>query len=118
MPSKALLAAARTAAAVRDAGELGVHVPPGTSVDFAQIMERMRRLRATIAPNDSAARFRNLGVDVFLGQARFTDAHTVEVDGARLAFSKAVIATGARAGAPPVEGLETVPYLTNETVFS
>jgi pyruvate/2-oxoglutarate dehydrogenase complex dihydrolipoamide dehydrogenase (E3) component len=118
VPSKALLAAARAAAAVRDAGELGVHVPPGTRVDFAQVMERMRRLRASIAPNDSALRFRDLGVDVFLGTARFTDAQTVEVDGARLAFAKAVIATGARAAAPPVEGLENVPYLTNETVFS
>lgn len=117
VPSKALLAAARTAAAVRDAGELGVHVPPGARVDFAQVMERMRRLRASIAPNDSAERFRGLGVDVFLGEARFTDARTVEVGGARLSFSKAVIATGARAAAPPVPGLETVPYLTNETVF-
>lgn len=118
VPSKALLAAARAAAAVRDAGALGVHVPPGTKVDFAQVMERMRRLRATIAPNDSVLRFRDLGVDVFLGTARFTDPHTVEVNGARLAFAKAVVATGARAAAPPVEGLETVPYLTNETVFS
>lgn len=118
VPSKALLAAARSAAAVRDAGQFGVHVPPGAGVDFAEVMERMRRLRAAIAPNDSALRFRGLGVDVFLGEARFTDARTVQVGEARLRFAKAVIATGARAAAPPVEGLETVPYLTNETVFS
>ena len=118
VPSKALLRAGRAAAAVRDAGEFGVHVPDGTRVDFGQVMERMRRLRASIAPNDSARRFRDLGVDVFLGQGRFTDAHTVEVGGERLSFVKAVIATGARAAAPPIEGLETVRYLTNETIFS
>jgi pyruvate/2-oxoglutarate dehydrogenase complex dihydrolipoamide dehydrogenase (E3) component len=118
VPSKALLRAGRAAGAVRDAGEYGVHVPDGTRVDFGQVMERMRRLRASIAPNDSAQRFRALGVDVFLGAGRFVDAHAVEVGGERLNFVKAVIATGARAAAPPIEGLETVRYLTNETVFS
>jgi pyruvate/2-oxoglutarate dehydrogenase complex dihydrolipoamide dehydrogenase (E3) component len=118
VPSKALLRAGRAAAAVRDAGEFGVHVPAGTRVDFGQVMERMRRLRASIAPNDSAQRFRDLGVDVFLGAGRFVDPHTVEVGGERLNFVKAVIATGARAAAPPIEGLEQVRYLTNETVFS
>lgn len=118
VPSKALLRAGRAAAAVRDAGDFGVHVPDGTRVDFGQVMERMRRLRASIAPSDSAQRFRDLGVDVFLGQGRFTDSHTVEVGGERLSFVKAVVATGARAAAPPIEGLETVHYLTNETIFS
>lgn len=118
VPSKALLRAARAAAAVRDAGEFGVNVPGGTEVDFGQIMERMRRLRASIAHNDSVQRFQGLGVDVFLGQGRFTDPHTVEVGKDRLSFAKAVIATGARAAAPPIEGLDTVRYLTNETVFS
>ena len=118
VPSKALLRAGRAAAAVRDAGEFGVHVPDGTRVDFGQVMERMRRLRAAIAPNDSAQRFRNLGVDVFLGAGRFVGPHAVEVGGERLNFVKAVIATGARAAAPPIEGLDQVRYLTNETVFS
>ncbi|PKN41654.1 MAG: mercuric reductase [Deltaproteobacteria bacterium HGW-Deltaproteobacteria-18] len=118
VPSKALLRAARAAAAVRDAGEFGVNVPEGIEVDFGQIMERMRRLRAAIAPNDSVRRFQGLGVDVFLGPGRFTDPHTVEVGGERLSLVKAVIATGARAAAPPIEGLDTVRYLTNETVFS
>ncbi len=118
VPSKALLRAGRAAAAVRDAGEFGVHVPDGASVDFGQVMERMRRLRAAIAPNDSARRFRDLGVDVFLGAGRFVGPHTVEVGKERLNFVKAVIATGARAAAPPIEGLTQVRYLTNETVFS
>lgn len=118
VPSKALIAAARAAAAVRDAGDFGVRVPQGVRVDFGQVMERLRRLRASIAPNDSAQRFRALGVDVFIGEGRFADAHTVEVAGEKLRFKKAVIATGARASAPPISGLDEVEHLTNETLFS
>ncbi|MEO6898079.1 MAG: mercuric reductase [Caldimonas sp.] len=118
VPSKALLSAAHTAATVRDAGDFGVEVPDGTRVNFANVMERMRKLRSDIAPHDSAQRFSALGIDVFLGQGRFLDSSTIAVGEAKLAFAKAVICTGARASAPPIDGLDTVPYLTNETLFS
>ena len=118
VPSKAILRAARAAAAVREAAGFGVQVPDGVTVDFAKAMERMRRLRADISPHDSAKRFTELGVDVFLGGGTFTGADSVAVSGQTLRFSKAVIATGARAAAPPIPGLKDVPYLTNETVFS
>lgn len=118
VPSKAVVRAARAAAAVREAGELGVHVPEGVTIDFGQVMERMRCLRASIAPNDSVKRFSDLGIDVFIGDGRFVDAHSVEVAGERLTFKKAVIAAGARAAAPTIAGLDDVMYLTNETVFS
>jgi pyruvate/2-oxoglutarate dehydrogenase complex dihydrolipoamide dehydrogenase (E3) component len=118
VPSKALLRAARACADVRDAGEFGVLVAPGATVDFPRAMERMRRLRAQISPNDSARRYQSLGVDVFFGAGRFAGPQTIEVAGHKLNFSKAVIATGARAGAPPISGLAEIDYLTNETVFS
>jgi pyruvate/2-oxoglutarate dehydrogenase complex dihydrolipoamide dehydrogenase (E3) component len=118
VPSKAIIRAARAAAAVRDAGEFGVNVPPGTTVDFGKVMARMRRLRADISLHDSAQRFTELGVDVFLGAGKFTGPDSIEVGGQTLRFAKAVIATGARAAAPPIPGLEDVPYLTNETLFS
>ncbi len=118
VPSKALLRAARAYADVRDAGDYGVSVPTGVSVDFPKVMERMRRLRAQISPNDSAQRFQKMGVDVFIGAGKFTSPHTVEVDGKILRFAKAVIATGGRAAAPPVPGLSEIGYLTNENVFS
>jgi len=118
VPSKGIISAARAAAAVRHAEEFGVDVPEGTQVDFSAVMERMRRLRADIAPHDSAARFRDLGIDVFLGDGTFTGPDSIEVAGKTLRFSKAVIATGARASAPPIPGLNEVDYLTNETVFS
>jgi pyruvate/2-oxoglutarate dehydrogenase complex dihydrolipoamide dehydrogenase (E3) component len=118
VPSKAIFRAARAAAAVRGAAEFGVNVPAGAAVDFGRAMERMRRLRADISPHDSARRFSELGVDVFFGAAKFSSPDSVDVGGQRLRFARAVIATGARAAAPPVPGLETVPYLTNETLFS
>ncbi|MGI8783697.1 MAG: mercuric reductase [Acidobacteriota bacterium] len=118
VPSKALIRAARAYAGVRDAGDYGVSVPAGASVDFPAVMERMRRLRAQISPNDSVQRYQKLGVDVFIGWGKFTGPDTVEVDGKILRFAKAVIATGARAAAPPIPGVQEVRYLTNETIFS
>jgi pyruvate/2-oxoglutarate dehydrogenase complex dihydrolipoamide dehydrogenase (E3) component len=117
-PSKAIIRAARAIASVREAADFGVQVPPGTTADFGKAMERMRHLRADISPHDSARRFTELGVDVFLGAARFTGPDSIEVGGQTLRFAKAVIATGARAAAPPIPGLKYVPYLTNETLFS
>jgi pyruvate/2-oxoglutarate dehydrogenase complex dihydrolipoamide dehydrogenase (E3) component len=118
VPSKALIRSARAAAEVRDAARFGVDVPDGARVDFAAVMERMRQLRAGLSANDSAARFRGLGADVFIGDARFVARDTVEVDGKRLRFRKAAIATGARAGALPIPGLAETGFLTNESVFS
>ncbi len=118
VPSKGMIRAGRAADAVNNAADFGVNVPEGSASDFSAVMERMRRLRAQISPNDSAARFRELGVDVYLGEGAFTGSDTIEVDGQTLTFSKAVIATGSRASAPPISGLDQVDYLTNETVFS
>jgi pyruvate/2-oxoglutarate dehydrogenase complex dihydrolipoamide dehydrogenase (E3) component len=118
VPSKAIIAAARRAAQVRDAAEFGINVPAGVTMDFGKAMERMRKLRADISPHDSAVRFRDLGIDLYLGEGKFIDANTVEVDGQRLKFKKACIATGARASAPPIPGLDEVDYLTNEKLFS
>ncbi len=117
VPSKAIIAAARVAAVARGAGAFGVRVG-AVEVDFAAVMERMRRLRADIAPHDGAERLRGLGVDVYLGEGRFTGPTTVEVDGRRLEFSRAVIAAGGRAAELPIPGLADAGYLTNETVFS
>ncbi len=118
VPSKAIIAAARAAAAARRAAEFGVKGAEAVEVDFAAAMERMRRLRAGISRHDSVKRFTELGIDVYLGQASFLDSSTVEVEGRKLEFKRAVIATGARAAAPPIEGLDGIDYLTNETLFS
>jgi pyruvate/2-oxoglutarate dehydrogenase complex dihydrolipoamide dehydrogenase (E3) component len=118
VPSKALIQAARVAQTVREASDYGVHVPGGFKINFGETMERMRRLRAGISEHDSARRFRDLGVDVFLGDGKFVDRRTIEVEGQRLKFTRAIIATGARAAHPSIPGLAEAGFLTNETVFS
>lgn len=118
VPSKALLRSARFYADLRHAARFTGSAPVPLEVDFAAVMERMRRLRAHISHHDSAQRFRDLGIDVFLGEAAFADRRTVNVSGVKLKFQKAVIATGARAARPLIEGLAEAGYLTNETVFN
>ena len=118
VPSKGIISAARAYAAVRDAAAFGVTVPGKPTVDFARVMERMRALRSDISAHDSVQRFREKGIDVFLGQAKFLAGNSIEVAGQILRYGKAVVCTGARAAAPVINGLESVPYLTNETLFS
>lgn len=118
VPSKALLRAAKAAAETRRASEFGVKVDGPTLIDFAAVMQRVRRLRADISPHDGAARLQASGVDVFLGEGRFAGRDVIEVGDQRLRFARALIATGARAAAPDVPGLEEVAWLSNETLFS
>jgi pyruvate/2-oxoglutarate dehydrogenase complex dihydrolipoamide dehydrogenase (E3) component len=118
VPSKAIIRAARAAHDARDASRFGVQLDCEPQVAFAAAMQRMRQLRAGISDHDSAERFRKLGVDVFMGSARFTGASSIDVDGKHLQFNRAVIAGGARAAELPVPGLAEVGYLTNETVFT
>ena len=122
VPSKGLLRAANAWAELRDASKFGLQIPPGVKYDFGVAMTRMRKLRARISRMDSARRYQSLGVDVYIGQARFEGQDTVMVEGAAgnrtLTFVKAAICTGARAAAPAIPGLLEAGYLTNETVFS
>jgi pyruvate/2-oxoglutarate dehydrogenase complex dihydrolipoamide dehydrogenase (E3) component len=122
VPSKGVIRAARAWADLRNAAEFGLHIPAGVKYDFGAVMARMRKLRARISHNDSAHRYMKLGVDVYIGSGRFTDADTIHVEGTAgnraLTFVKAAVCAGARASAPPMPGLKEAGYLTNETVFS
>src|SRR5207253_3555338 len=118
VPSKAVIRSSRAAFDAKMADDFGVRLIAPPQVDFPSVMERMRKLRADISPHDSAERFAKLGVDVFLGAARFAGPDTVEVAGQTLRFNRAVIATAARAQQPLIPGLAEAGYLTNETVFN
>lgn len=118
VPSKALIRAARAKADVDRAPTFGVTLGGETGLNFAETMDRMRDLRAQIAVHDSASRFRDLGIDVFLGQATFTSRQSVRVGNNELEFKRACIATGASPIQLPIPGLADSGYLTNETVFS
>ena len=117
VPSKCIIRSSRVMGEVLKAPELGINISE-TKVNFPLVMERMRRLRSGISHHDSVERFSNLGIDVFLGEARFLKNNAIEVDGKKLSYKKAVIATGARAVKPKIKGIEEVGFLTNETVFS
>jgi pyruvate/2-oxoglutarate dehydrogenase complex dihydrolipoamide dehydrogenase (E3) component len=118
VPSKGVIRATRAWAEARRADEFGLHIPAGVKYDFAAAMTRMRKLRARISHTDSAHRYKKLGVDVFIGEGRFTGPYAVEVGGKTLRFKKAAICTGARAAAPSIPGLQEAGYLTNETIFT
>jgi pyruvate/2-oxoglutarate dehydrogenase complex dihydrolipoamide dehydrogenase (E3) component/uncharacterized membrane protein YdjX (TVP38/TMEM64 family) len=118
VPSKALIRAARAAYDAGNGQQFGVQLACEPRVAFAAAMARMRRLRADISTHDSAERFRSLGVDVYIGHGRFLGPSAVEVDGRRLEFDRAVIATGARPAQLPVPGLAEAGYYTNETIFT
>ena len=118
VPSKGIIRASRAAFDVKDGDTFGVHLGEAPVVNFSEAMERMRRLRAGISQHDSARRFKELGVDVYVGNGRFVGPSTLEVDGARLEFDRAVVATGARASELPIAGLKEAGYYTNETIFT
>lgn len=119
VPSKSLIRPARLASEMRHADRFGLSPAPAAAGDFPRVMERLRRIRAGISRHDSARRYRDeLGVDVFLGEAKFSGRDSVEFNGTPLRFKKAVIATGARAVHPLEEGFAEVGFRTNETIFN
>jgi pyruvate/2-oxoglutarate dehydrogenase complex dihydrolipoamide dehydrogenase (E3) component len=117
VPSKALLAAARAAQAMRRADRLGLerHDP---RVDFARVMAHVQGVIGAIAPHDSQERFEGLGVRVIRAEARFTGPDTVEAGGETVKARRFVIATGSAPLVPPIPGLDQVPHFTNETLFA
>jgi pyruvate/2-oxoglutarate dehydrogenase complex dihydrolipoamide dehydrogenase (E3) component len=116
-PSKAIIRTSRLYAEMRDAESYGAQIPTEICVDFSAVMERMRRIRARTLRPVSVERLTATGVDVFLGGACFTGTDQLTVDGTKLRFEKAMIATGSRPEIPSVPGLLDTDYLTNENVF-
>jgi pyruvate/2-oxoglutarate dehydrogenase complex dihydrolipoamide dehydrogenase (E3) component len=120
VPSKSVIRTARAWHEARRAAEQFGGPRAEGDGDFAAAMHRLRAVRSHFAPVDGAPRFTALGVDVFLGQARFTGPDAVQVDdggaGATLRFRRAVVAAGARAAVPDVPGLAESAYYTNETI--
>ncbi len=117
VPSKALIASARAAEAVRIAGRFGINARID-DIDFNKVVTRVEEVIAGIAPHDSEERFEKLGVTVLRSNARFVGPSEIEGEGVRVRARRFVVATGSSPAAPPIEGLGSVPFLTNETVFA
>ena len=117
IPSKALIAAAKAAQAMRDGAKYGI-TPTEPQVDFGAVKDHVAHVIETIAPVDSQERFEGLGVQVIRAWARFTGPDAVEAGGHSIKARRFVIATGSRPLVPPIPGADSVPYLTNETIFA
>lgn len=116
VPSKALIAAAAHAQSVRSGTAFGIRADE-PQIDFAAVMAHVHEVIAAIAPNDSVTRFEGLGVRVIAADARFVSPRELEAAGQRIRAKLFVLATGSHPVAPPIPGLDAVPYLTNETIF-
>ena len=117
-PSKALVRCARAVHDASRGAEFGFRLDAPPRTDFGSVMDRVRRMRSQSSSFDAVEVAEQAGVEVYLGHSRFTAPNAVEVEGRPLRFRKAVIATGSDPVVPPIEGLRTGEYLTNETVFS
>jgi len=121
VPSKALIRTAKLRHQIAHAEHYGLSTAT-SSLSFRQVMERIHKIIADIAPHDSVERFTGLGVDVQLGHATIVNPWTVEIkghDGAtqRLTTRNIVIAAGARPFVPPLPGLDSVDYVTSDTLW-
>lgn len=117
VPSKAMIAAAKHAEAIRHAPGFGV-TAGDPQVNFGRVSQHVKGVIAAIAPNDSVERFTGLGVHVIKGEARFKNDETVIVGNQEIKARRFVIATGSSPATPPILGLDSVDYFTNETIFS
>lgn len=117
VPSKALIAAARHARAMREGTPFGIGATE-PEIDFEAVRRHVQETIAAIAPNDSAERFTGLGVEVIKAQGRFADKNTLIAGDAEIRARRFVIATGSSPAIPPIPGLDRAGYLTNETIFT
>lgn len=116
VPSKALLAAAGRAQAMREAGPFGI-APAQPQIDYSAVMAHVQSVIAAIAPHDSVERFEGLGVTVIKAEGRFIAVDTLEAGSRRIKARHFVVATGSSPKVPPIPGLNETPFLTNETLF-
>lgn len=117
VPSKALIAAAKHAHAMTTGAPFGI-TPVKPQIDFAAVKDHVARVIQTIAPMDSQDRFEGFGIKVIRDWARFTSPREVQAGQDTIRARRFVIATGSRPFIPPIPGLDSVPYLTNETIFA
>ena len=116
VPSKALLASGKAAYKANHTHDFGI-TDSTPRVDYAAAKDHVHDVIGTIAPHDSVERFERLGVRVIQAYGEFIDAKTVKAGDHEITARRIVIATGSSPLVPPIPGLDSVPYETNETLF-
>jgi len=121
VPSKALIRSCKFLSHVSRSREFGMR-DASASFDFADVMDRVRKIIVEIEPHDSVERYTAMGVECVKGDARIVSPWEVEVTSPsgieRLITRSIVIATGARPFVPPIPGLDDVGYLTSDTIWN
>ncbi len=117
VPSKTLIQSCRVGHYIRRAGEFGLRVEGAGNIDVSGVMEHVRAVRDRVYQSERPEVFEKRGIDVVIGEPRFVDAHTIEVGGRTVTSDHFVIATGSSPLVPPIDGIESVPYDTNESLF-
>ncbi len=117
VPSKTLIHLAKTAHHSMELKKFNASIDLG-KLDTRAIMAYVQSVIEDIAGGHSPEKLKALGITLFKGEAHFIDQNRVQVNKTVLSAKKFIIATGSRPFVPPIEGLDTVPYLTNESFFT
>lgn len=116
VPSKTLIKVASVAHQMRTADRYGLtHVEP--VIDLKSVMSHVRNVIAQIYRHESPEVLRASGIDVFTGNARFLDPHTLTVGETTVTARHVLITIGAHPSIPTITGLDSVPYLTYESIW-
>jgi mycothione reductase len=116
IPSKMLIFPAERIAEIREARKLGIEIDT-RSIEFKSIMEHMRKVVREDREHLRHELSRVDNLDFYEGEGHFVSDYTVEIDGEEIKGGKVFIASGSRPLIPPISSLESVDYLTNETVL-
>ncbi len=117
IPSKALIKVADVAYTLQNVDRYGLRVQQPTVLDTSNVMPYVRSIIQDDYQSHTPDKIKSLGIDLLFGNMKFLDSHHIQLDERTISFNKAIITTGSHPFVPPIEGLDSVPYLTNENLF-
>ncbi len=116
IPSKALIRSAKFISETKHANKYGIK-SANIEFDFKDIMQRVKSVIKKIEPHDSIDRYTKFGVECLEGEAKILDPWTVEVNQNKLTTRNIILATGASPLVPPIKGIESIKYVTSDSVW-
>ncbi len=117
IPSKALIHSAGIAYHMNNLRKYGLETSLPIDLNTDRVMPHVRSVVGKVSAGHSPDTFQKLGIDVLFGEPRFIDNHSIEMDRGRLSATAFILSTGSRAFIPAIDGIQSVPFLTNETIF-
>ncbi len=117
VPSKTIIKSAYVAHIFKQLDQFGFALSGQATLDTSGVLDHVRNVIYEIYETHTPKKLRELGIDVIKGSPSFIDRHHLKADGKTISFNKAIIATGSKPFIPPIEGVNDVPYLTNENIF-